>query len=382
MPFDHLIPRTATSKTRSRMKWVLLTVLWSCIGGIFVGRYVVYTLFADDTQFEWMRAFWVWMGWVQWIVLTPLVLYLARRFPIERASWQRHARIHVVGWLVVTLVDTGLYVISRSIYHVLVEPPTSPFWEGVAQLFASTLSVNLFVYFGIIAAVQAWSYYKKYQERESQAAKLEGQLAKAQLKALKMQLHPHFLFNTLHAISALMDEDVKASRDMLAMLSQLLRLTLENADKQEVSLKQEIAFLKHYLEIQQIRFRDQLEVSFDVDPEVLQAQVPNMILQPLVENALDHGAAHNGDASRVAIRGYRTNGSLVMEVQDNGPGLASPNVKGLLTKGIGLRNTQERLEQLYGTSQRLAFQEPTTGGTQVSVKIPFYTQADTIAVVE
>lgn len=382
MPIERLLGKPPSSKAWTRMRWVLLVLLWSGIGGMFVGRYVVYAFFDAEAQFEWLRAFWVWIGWVQWIVLTPLVLYLAYRFPIERNTWRRHAQIHVLGWLAVTVIDTLLYVVTRTLFSWVARPPDVPFWEGVIQLFVSTLSVDLFVYAAIVAMVQAWAYYQKYQERESQAAQLEGQLAKAQLKALKMQLHPHFLFNTLHAISALMDENVKASREMLALLSQLLRLTLENAEKQEVSLKQEIAFLSHYLEIQQIRFRDRLEVGFEVDPDVMHAQVPNMILQPLVENALDHGAAPDGETSYVTIRAYLRNESLVMEVQDNGPGLSKKDAHSLRNGGIGLRNTRERLAQLYGPAQQLTLKRPQEGGTQVSVTIPFYTKADTLALVQ
>src|SRR5262245_40790860 len=202
---------------------------------------------------------------------------------------------------------------------------------------------------------------------------LETQLAQAQLQSLKMQLHPHFLFNTLHAISALMDDDVKAARRMIARLSELLRLTLENAGQQEFSLRQELDALERYLEIEQIRFQDRLTVRLAVAPETLDASVPNLILQPIVENAIRHGIAPRSSAGWIEIRAERREGMVELQVIDDGPGLQPAGEE--LREGIGLTNTRARLRQLYGDEHRIEIEDAAEGGLAVKLSIP-YRQAE------
>ena len=203
------------------------------------------------------------------------------------------------------------------------------------------------------------------------ALELEGLLTRAELQNLKMQLHPHFLFNTLHTISVLMMRNVTAANRMLIRLSDLLRITLDNAGAQEVTLKQELDFLNGYLEIEQTRFHDRLTVNRDIDPATLDVMVPNLLLQPLVENAIRHGISTRADAGLIEIRSRREADRLVIEISDNGQGLPG-NVK----KGVGLANTEARLEQLYGNSHSFALLPAPSGGLLVRIVIPIHEDSE------
>jgi sensor histidine kinase YesM len=196
-------------------------------------------------------------------------------------------------------------------------------------------------------------------------------LTLAQLEALKMQLHPHFLFNTLHSISALVHRDPDAADRMIARLGDFLRLTLENSGAAEVSLQKELEFLTCYLEIERVRFQDRLTTSVEVEPSALDSPVPNLILQPIVENALRHGVAQSSAPGRVEISAKRENGSLRIRVRDNGPGLNRvTGSREAFKEGVGLSNTRARLEQLYGESHRFEMSDAPDGGLLVTMVIP------------
>ena len=212
------------------------------------------------------------------------------------------------------------------------------------------------------------NYYHIYREGELRASRLRTQLAQSQLEALKMQVHPHFLFNTLHSISALLSKDSEAARRMITRLGDFLRLTLENAGTMEVTLRQELEFLNGYLEIERVRFQDRLTTTIEVDPEVLNVHVPNLILQPIVENAMRHAVARS-NAGLVEITAFARNGSVRIEVKDNGPGLGSDQ-KSRGSKGVGLANTQARLTNLYGTDTMFELQNRASGGLTVIFEVP------------
>jgi sensor histidine kinase YesM len=231
------------------------------------------------------------------------------------------------------------------------------------------------IYYGLIVAiVHAWDYYQRYEENARRNSQLEAQLVQAQLQALKMQLHPHFLFNTLNSISALLREDVEAADAMVARLGDFLRLTLDSAGAQEVTLREELSFLECYLEIEQVRFQDRLSTRMEVDPQILDARVPNLILQPIIENAIRHGVACTAKPGRIEIRATRRNDSLLVQVKDNGPGISTsggPRKEG--GEGVGLSNTRARLERLYGGAHRLELANVSEGGLLVTLEIPFET---------
>jgi sensor histidine kinase YesM len=224
------------------------------------------------------------------------------------------------------------------------------------------------VIFGISQAVD---YYRKYRERELRASQLQAQLAQTQLQVLKMQLHPHFLFNTLNAISALIHQDIEVADRMIARLGELLRATLENANLQEVPLRQELDFIQPYLEIEQARLGPRLHVRFAVDAGAMDSLVPNMLLQPLVENAIRHGIAPRAEPGTIEISAQRENGTLRLKVRDDGPGI-DPAASGKRQRGLGLANTRARLQQLYGPAHSLELGNGPQGGLEVMVTIPFH----------
>jgi LytS/YehU family sensor histidine kinase len=241
-----------------------------------------------------------------------------------------------------------------------------------ARVFVN-IDKNFIVYWLVIWASHALNYYKRYRESELQASRLSAQLAEAQLQALKMQLHPHFLFNTLHSISSLLSRDTEAARRMIARLGDFLRLTLENNGAQEVLLREELDFLKCYLDIEGIRFYDRLTVRLEIEPQTLSARVPNLILQPIVENAIRHGIAPRSVPGLIEIKSAREGERLRLEVRDDGPGLPLEVGSGRLgRRGIGLSNTQNRLRQLYGQDASLEMANDARGGLCVTLEIPFH----------
>jgi two-component system, LytTR family, sensor kinase len=227
---------------------------------------------------------------------------------------------------------------------------------------------NFLTYFVLLLGYFAVRYYGMYRERELRATQLEAGLAQARLDALRMQLHPHFLFNTLNSVSTLMHRDVEAADDMLAALSDLLRVALERGADQEVSLKEELDLLRRYLDIEQIRFGDRLRVTLAIEPDCLDARVPNLILQPLAENAIRHGLDPRPEPGHLQISAHRAQDKLILRVSDDGPGVTTGTP---INEGVGLSNTRARLQQLYGNPEALHLHSA-PGGFTVTVTVPFH----------
>jgi ligand-binding sensor domain-containing protein/two-component sensor histidine kinase len=249
---------------------------------------------------------------------------------------------------------------------------------GVAFPFVLRPRFSQTVWFGIMVAgliaafiVMIWFLYKRDRDRELQASQLESKLAQAQVQILEMQLQPHFLFNTLNGIMVLIRQDPDMASRMIARLSEFLRLTLDSAGEQEVTLRRELEYLTRYIQIEQLRFGDRLTVEQSVNPEDLEALVPNLILQPLVENAIRHGVSRRRGPARISIEATRDNGSLTIHVRDNGTGLQS-DPGGNLKEGIGIRNTRSRLKYLYGNAQEFGLSSPASGGVDVKLCIPYH----------
>src|SRR5262245_35146615 len=290
--------------------------------------------------------------WYVWAALAPLLILAGRRLVFEPARWRISLGLLLVLTAVVALgkvaIDVPVELSLRTNWGSLrIDTPGDAFMI----FFAARFLIYFLICWAILGVSQAIEYYLKYRQRELQTFQLQARLAQAQLQVLKIQLHPHFLFNTLHTISALMHQDVELADRMLTRLADLLRLTLDNAGLQEVPLQQELEFIQPYLEIEQARLGPRLQVQMEIDPETRDATVPNLVLQPLVENAIRHGIAPRPEGGRLAIRTRRTSGQLQLEVADDGPGLPDPEcLPG--REGFGLRNTRARLEQLYGPSHQ------------------------------
>jgi hypothetical protein len=354
------------------LKWGLNFCFWTVLG-LFYSSQLYLGLRMEGMNHSFLRILaWQLLGcWYGWVVLTPLILWLGKRFPIERASWKRNLPLHMAACALFAVVHSAVVVISTLVirpYDVMSKP--RPFAEMFRGRLSSEFHLELIVYGMILGVGYAFSYYSRYRERELRASQLESQLAQAQLQALRMQLHPHFLFNTLNGIAGLVrDQKNKAAVSMIAGLSDLLRHTLENAGKQEVPLREELEFLELYLDIQQMRFPDRLNVQMSIAPEALDAQVPNLVLQPLVENAIRHGIAMRASSGTVGVSARPDDGLLEMKVYDDGPGL-QPQWRIEESEGIGLSNTRARLEQLYGERYRFDVQNRDEGGVEATIMIP------------
>jgi two-component system LytT family sensor kinase len=301
-----------------------------------------------------------------WALLTPLVLWLGARFAIRKSNWWYSVPLQIVSAIVFAIVHVQIFVRLLP----MIGYQSSP--RVTASVFLARLHSDLLTYWMLIGLRHAVDYYRKYRDREMQATQLEARLAQAQLQVLKMQLQPHFLFNTLHAISALVHKDVEAADRMITRLSEFLRLTLDSAGVQEIALKGELDSLDKYLEIEQVRFGDRLTVVRSIGPETLDLLVPNLILQPLVENAVRHSIAPRASGGRIEICARREGGNLTIEVRDDGLGART----GQLREGVGLTNTRARLRQLYGSAQAMDLGPGPGGGFQVRLSLPVHATVD------
>ncbi|HEX8831931.1 MAG TPA: histidine kinase [Longimicrobium sp.] len=348
-------------------RWPRLRViflLWTAWGLFFGMRpYVNWALFEvpREPRFVWLVEN-VIDAWY-WVLLTIPIMWLALRFRFTRRGWPLAVAVHATGAVALSL---GNIQFDRYIVLLLEKGPIAPFSGYFRQVFFT----NFQWYLLLMGAAYMLEYMRRLRDRDVQAAQLGERLAQARLEALKMQIQPHFLFNTLHTISELVHEEPDAAERMITRLGDLLRLTVDNAQSHEVTLAQEMDFLEAYLEIQRTRFSDRLEVMLNVADDTREALVPNLVLQPLVENAIRHGAASTGGMGRILIKTVRVNGQLRMEVHDNGSGPTLPP-RPRTRQGVGVSNTRARLEQMYGDRARLELSHCPIGGTVAAVEIPF-----------
>ena len=366
----------SSSPWPSRLEWGIIAAFW----GIFALLSVAQGLFGDGGEgVHWGRLAGELVEYGAWALLTPLVFRLVEALPVvetlptERATATRNIGLHAAAGLAVSvLIDQSEDLVSLA---AIADPdatinllrPIQNFW----------FMDELVIYLVVLMAGFARSYYFQKKARQEEAERLEeraqaleAQLTEARLAALRMQLNPHFLFNTLHAVSTLVDRKPDGVRRMIARLSELLRHVLDEDAPQEVPLSQELDFLDDYLEIQTIRFQGRLDVEIDVPPPLRDAQVPNLILQPVVENAIKHGASQVRGVGRIEVAAERTNDRLVIKVHDNGPGPSDD-----ASEGLGLRNVRARLEELYGDDHALTLSTE-AGGTVATLTLPYHTSTD------
>ncbi|HEX8139718.1 MAG TPA: histidine kinase [Pyrinomonadaceae bacterium] len=363
-------------KITVRVRWFQIIICWALVGLFFAGQDFLRRGVAGR-QIAWIYIIESWASIIFfWAVLTPFILRIVRRFPLRRGRLSKSLPVHLMVSILIALVELiYFFLIDR-----LIGNPAEgiSFLSKLSYLFGVDFQFNIVTYWALIGLTTALDYYLKNQENELRAARLElhaselkSQLASAQLGALKMQLHPHFLFNTLNAIVVLVRKGRnREAVDMLTGLSELLRYALENIGTHEVRLEQEIEFIERYLEIEKVRFKDRLRVEMLIEQGALGAFVPNLILQPLVENALRHGIGQSLTAGVIEISARRENGELHLHVRDDGPGLgASPSSPG--GRGIGIANTRARLRQLYAEAHSFDLRSAETGGTIATIIIPF-----------
>lgn len=369
--------------------WAVSSGVWSLI--TLAGTLSIFKLYrATDSPMRFTTTLcWESCQVLTYIPLTPFAFAFASRFPIRRHNWKKLSLLYLAFGVLFSVAHLALRGITPYAYW---DSPRREFasaiWDTHAHVFripwpilqkqflSGVVDDVTGVFLPIALVAHAVSYYQRFRERERRASQLEGQLAKAHLQALKSQLQPHFLFNTMHSISALMLIDVKAADRMMTRLGDLLRMSLESAGKQITTLKGELEFLNCYLEIEKVRFGERLDVTMNIAPEALDAAVPHLLLQPLVDNSVKHGISKIPAGGKIRIGVTVNNGELHMEIRDNGPGVGPEvgRVEGLGPTGLGLRITRERLESLYGKHQSVQLASVAGGGTITRICIPFRVQ--------
>jgi len=350
----------------------LLLGAWTLVGIIFAAVSYASTLAETNRRFSFLDALRLnLILFYLWGIFSPVLFWFSRRFPLEfpfRKS--RNLLLHIPALLAFAGIHQAIQVAAlwsltprmRQQWPSIIDCYRSYFWFG--------FYIDLIIALLIIIAVHALFYYQRFRAGELEQASLKTQLAQAQLKALKMQLHPHFLFNTLHSISSLILEDPPKANSMIARLGDFLRLTIEQSNQQLVTLKEETEFVRCYLEIEQVRFGDRLTVHMIIDPVTLSAQIPHLILQPIVENAIQHAIAPRAAPGHISIEARRFDSRLRVEVKDSGPGITAAG-NSLPGHGVGLNNVRARLSQIYDGQFALAMNNNPEGGLTVVLEVPF-----------
>ena len=358
-----------------RLKWLSIVGVWAMLGVIYAGPIYLEVRAEHHGHWAWRIFLWGILTWVAWAPFTPAITWLAQKFSLVGEAWKRNLIVHLPAFLLMSVLHnaaaTGITLWIQPFDNMGDSP--REFWPRFFGRMKGSFGSDLLVYGAVIGVFYTLDYHRKYREREFLASRLEAQLAQAQLDSLRMQLHPHFLFNTLNSIVGLVrDNKNQAAVNMLVGLSDLLRHTLEYSSRQEVELREELNFIKLYLSIQEMRFSDRLHIEFEIDPATSKAMVPNLILQPLTENALRHGIGRSAASGLVGIRSAVEDGQLRLTVYDNGAGLPDDwQLKG--SAGIGLANTVARLQQLYEEDHQFDIRNRESGGVEAVILMPLRT---------
>jgi len=318
-----------------------------------------------------MRLFEEMTGAYVGLLLFPLVVWAIRRARIRRDNWWVAVPFNLLAMCIFSVADTtGMSLVRRLLAPLFGLGHYD--YGNMLYRYPMEFALHVLLFWFAVGAIYTFDSYREARDRQLASADLEARLAEVQLKNLQLQLQPHFLFNALNTISSVMYEDVRRADTMLAQLSDLLRRTLQTGHSQEVPLQEELALVKSYIAIMEERFGDNLQVEFDVDPLIVSALVPQLILQPLVENSMRHALHPQTAKLTLSIRATRENSELLLRVQDNGPGMPVPTI-GHENKGIGLSTTQQRLRSLYGARQQMLLEN--ADGFRVTIRLPLHTEA-------
>ena len=357
---------------------VAVWVWWTAAGVFFITRESLMRLFRGE-RVPWVPVSLAWMASVYiWAALTPAILWAGRRWPIDADGPRRWRHVAVHAGLS-ALLSAGASLVEAPVLVALgASPLPGASWRVlVPVLLAYTFHGGVIQYWAVVAIQALLRSRQRAQAREREALELQmgrtelaRQLSASQLSALKMQLQPHFLFNTLGAIMVLVQQGQRREAEaMLARLSDLLRLVVDEVHMQEVPLWRELEFLRLYLSIEEVRFQDRLRVRIATEPHLADAMVPHMVLQPIVENAVRHGLGQSEEAVGIDIEARRNDGQLVLTVSDDGRGSAEGALK---RRGVGLTNTENRLAALYGGAGSLLVERRAPRGVRVTVALPFH----------
>ena len=361
----------------ARLSWWRAAAVWTVVALLFAANSSASRVLAGrPAPFAALLAF-SWLSWIFFALITPPTAWLVRRFPLDRTGWRRGIAVAAAAGLAVlpamalwdTLVARALGRVV-DLAQVLGALAGMRFADLFEQLLLRNSAVTLTAFAALVAALHVAALRGRLRERGLEQARLETQLAESRLAALKAQLQPHFLFNTLNAIAALVHTRPDSAERMIVLLSDLLRASLSSGADHEVPLRDELGLLERYLEIELMRFPDRLRVAAEIDPETLSAAVPPLILQPLVENAIRHGISRRAACGTVTVRTRREAGTLVVEVADDGVGVGGDGTPAP-GRGLGLANTRARLHELYGDGAGMSLQANDGGGALVRLTLPW-----------
>lgn len=363
-----------SAPSRLRFRPALAIAIWVSLSVVFTLSGAA-TAAVKNVEQPLSATFW-WYGadWLLYGLLSPAVFWLVRRLALRRDDWLRGVPPLLLGWLTFHLVEQAAYLALQEVIPASFTGAMAPaFLADLPHYLVKRGAFALLPFSGIVVVAQMGLLYGRVLERERVAAELEAALTRSRLDALRGQLQPHFLFNTLNTVSSLLRDDPDGAERVLARLGDLLRMSLQDGGRDEVSLDEELAFLERYVDIQRVRFADRLTVVVEADPAVRRGMVPSLLLQPLVENAIRHGIEPRSGAGTVRVRVARHDEQLVIEVVDDGVGITADGTNGHRTDGhgVGLQNTMQRLAQMYGDRQRLEIAPGSAGGTVVRISLPW-----------
>jgi signal transduction histidine kinase len=345
--------------------WVFVSAAW--LGPAILAAFEAYVQgrLGSREPATWRSLVWEGGDWLVCAILTPAVFWVARRLPLTRETLARRVPLHLLAAILLCVAWAGAGVLlSWAMFR------STPYGGGALSWFFTTLPFGVAVYFALLGVAHAAAYFLEARERETQAARLSAQLAEARLGALRMQLQPHFLFNSLNAIAVVVrDRDTATATRLLDQLGGMLRRVMRTDRPPEITLAEELDFVRQYLAIEEVRFSDRLRPVFAVDAALHSAAVPEFVLQPLVENALRHGLARRTTATLLRIEARREGDDLLLMVTDDGPG--PDDVGPEPATGVGLANLRERLATLYGERGRLELRPTPQGGAVATVRLPY-----------
>ena len=352
------------------ISWIWTTAIWLGFG-LVDALDTVFVMHAEGMHHAWLILFaTVMFSWLPWALATPLILRLSREFPLAKPARVLPWLVHLAACAGTGLASSAWKSLSYLVFNPYLDPVPEPYMRLWFVHFYSGLPSCAVLYAAILALNYILDSRARLALRDAETARLNEQLAIAQLHALRQQIEPHFLFNTLNSVAGLVREGRSESAVvMIAELSDLLRRMLDDSKRQHVALQEEMEFARKYLDIQKVRFTDRLQICVDVPEELDLAQVPSLILQPMVENAIKHGIAKRAQGGTILIAASRSNGMLTISVGNDGPSL--PINWDTARLGIGISNVRTRLQTLYGDACDIRLRNRHAGGVEVSVSLPF-----------
>ena len=350
-------------------RWTWIAAMWGA-GALFEAAQSVLFMRAIGKQHAWLIFATELASWLPWALATPLVIGLARRYDIIRGATIHTSSIHFAAFAAISLVAEGWFALLQVLFNPWDYPQQPTFMDTWRTSLLFQVLTYLIVYALILTVTYVMDARRRMADQMMETARLSEELTKAQLAALRQQMEPHFMFNTLHSITGLVrDHENDAAVSMIVGLSEFLRRASEDSHRSQVTLAEEVEYLQRYLDIQKVRFGERLQVSVDIPAELLRAQVPNLLLQPLVENAIKHGIAKRAAGGTVRVTGAHLNGSLCLSVYNDCPDF--PTEGQTSRTGLGISNLRSRLQILHGNESALKLNRTDTGAVEVVVSLPF-----------